>query len=409
MRLGIIGVAVVGMAVLMSTSWGRTSGQEGQRDCTVTVEPGQSVQKAIDEAPEGAVVCLGEGVFMANVVIAKSITLRGLGREQTILRSREPDRPVLFIRQGEIPITVQVERLHITGARSNIPNYYCMQEYESGKGCAIGVIVRGSISLSVRDVRIDNNDLRGLDINGLASVSLQNVLISSNGWEGIAFFSSGSLTLQSVEITDNYAGFFLTDGSARFADVKVHNNRLGSLVTVQAQLTLEDSQISGSQRGLTVAGVAHFRAVRTRFFGNIRGLVVVEAAHVTLERVIIENNIEAGLDLRDSSKTTITKSTVEANGAEPACASVQMLCSGVLVQGEAQVTVQDSIIHANADWGLAAALQQCGYSIDDFSGRVTFLGETHFEGNNTTGNQSGQGNPGDHPFTALPDGQVCLP
>jgi hypothetical protein len=30
-------------------------------------------------------------------------------------------------------------------------------------------------------------------------------------------------------------------------------------------------------------------------------------------------------------------------------------------------------------------------------------------GNNKSGKLNGQGNPGNHPFKDLPDGQVCLP
>lgn len=212
-----------------------------------------------------------------------------------------------------------------------------------------------------------------------------------------------------MEITDNYAGVFLTYGSAHFANVRMHNNRLGSLVTERAQLTLEDAQVSGGQRGLAVAGTAHVRAVRTQFLSNIRGLVVLEAAHVTLEGTTLENNTEVGLEARGSSIVTLAQSAVAANGIGSDCVSLQMLCPGILVQGESQLTVRDSVIRANADWGIAAALKRCGYSDDDFSEHVIFLGETRLEGNNVTGNQNGMGNPGDHPFAHLPDGQVCLP
>lgn len=43
--------------------------------------------------------------------------------------------------------------------------------------------------------------------------------------------------------------------------------------------------------------------------------------------------------------------------------------------------------------------------------RVTFQGNNVIEGNNTSGNQDGMGNPGDHPWNRpeVPDGQVCLP
>jgi sugar/nucleoside kinase (ribokinase family) len=63
------------------------------------------------------------------------------------------------------------------------------------------------------------------------------------------------------------------------------------------------------------------------------------------------------------------------------------------------------------DWGVAAYLKKCGYNMDHFysTGEVTFQGTNVIEGNDTSGNHMVEGNPGNHPFKDLPDGQVCLP
>ncbi len=50
-----------------------------------------------------------------------------------------------------------------------------------------------------------------------------------------------------------------------------------------------------------------------------------------------------------------------------------------------------------------------GFPYDAFTGSVIFEGTNIIEGNNRWGNQKGMGNPGNHPFKGLPDGQVCLP
>ncbi len=73
----------------------------------------------------------------------------------------------------------------------------------------------------------------------------------------------------------------------------------------------------------------------------------------------------------------------------------------------------DSKVLKNADWGVGAFLKQCRYWRDAFTGTVTFEDMTldKIAGNNTTGNQDGMGNPGNHPWNRpdVPDGQVCLP
>ncbi len=62
--------------------------------CTITVQPGESIQEAIDAAPEGATLCLAEGVWEEHITIEKSLTLCGAGAGQTALFGHEVSRGV---------------------------------------------------------------------------------------------------------------------------------------------------------------------------------------------------------------------------------------------------------------------------------------------------------------------------
>lgn len=57
-----------------------------QADCTVTVQPGQSIQSAIDAAPEGAVICLVAGMWEENLTITQSLKLTGHMRGWPVVR-----------------------------------------------------------------------------------------------------------------------------------------------------------------------------------------------------------------------------------------------------------------------------------------------------------------------------------
>lgn len=62
---------------------------QGQSGCTVTVQPSESIQAAIDQAAESAVICLAAGTWQENVKIYKSLTLRGVSHEQTKITGKK--------------------------------------------------------------------------------------------------------------------------------------------------------------------------------------------------------------------------------------------------------------------------------------------------------------------------------
>ncbi len=56
------------------------------------MEQGQSIQKAIDRAPDGARIVIGPGTFKETLAIGKSITLAGAGWDKTIIDAGTPAR-----------------------------------------------------------------------------------------------------------------------------------------------------------------------------------------------------------------------------------------------------------------------------------------------------------------------------
>jgi len=86
-------------------------------ECVVTLQPGESIQEAIDAAEPGAVICLMAGEHSGNVRIDKNLTLRGLGeREETQLVEADNSAPVITIttEEGADQIEVTLENIYIT-------------------------------------------------------------------------------------------------------------------------------------------------------------------------------------------------------------------------------------------------------------------------------------------------------
>ena len=93
MRRG-LRVLLLWAVLLLVLMIGGAAVAEQTPSCTITVQPGESIQAAIDAAPEGAVICLPAGEWQAELRISKSLTLRGAGAERTTIRGKSLDGPV---------------------------------------------------------------------------------------------------------------------------------------------------------------------------------------------------------------------------------------------------------------------------------------------------------------------------
>jgi hypothetical protein len=132
-----------------------------QADCTIMIQPGQSLQKAIDSAPEGAVICLSVGTFEeSSITIYKSLTLQGTGSEKTILKAKDKDKPVIKVGGTS---EIRIEDLAATGAVDSA-----------------GLFIHEKSKVTLIRLNLSNN-LYGLIAVGLVKVSLKECEISNNG------------------------------------------------------------------------------------------------------------------------------------------------------------------------------------------------------------------------------------
>jgi hypothetical protein len=356
------------------------------------VRPGQSIQQAIEQAAAGAVICLSAGTFQENIEIKKSLTLRGTGRERTIIKSKEDGEPVFDLAlidiQTEDEITVVLGRLTVTGAK--------------GASGVVGVRVGGKANVTVSDSQVFDNVYGLLVWMGSATVSLTDSQVSGNGFVGLSVCILVSLvpncfpqvTLQNVTVSGN-GGF--------------------GLVVGQGRVTLQDSQVSGnSTSGLLMGSQAQVSLQGSEVSDNGSFGLKVFGSQVSLTNSTVSGNGLDGLSVGDeaqvTAQVTVEDSFIEGNGTDPNCNRPgDFICNGIEVSGEAHMELRGTTIRNNTGWGVAAFLKQCGYNEDLFAGTVTFEGENTIESNNTSGNHNGKGNPGNHPFKNLPDGQVCLP
>ncbi len=562
-RYGVAASLVLALA-LVSVTGGSESFVQGQ-DCTVTVQPGQSIQRAIDAAKEGAVICLVAGTWEENIEIGKGLTLRGAGREQTKIKGEEERKPVISI-VSDSEITARIEGLtaaeapiasgiEIAGkARVTVTNAQVSGNERSGivmedstqatienniiqenKECGIrsssdkpaqgqgnrlvgngadlcgnlsahlriplvpetsqtklsfpgpyptlqetidalapgGTItiaagehrggltiwkplalkgvgreqvkIEGTVSViseaqgaQIEGVAITSSVFTGLLLGGQVKVTLTNSQVSNNKYDGIWIGDSAQITIAHSLISNNVlhgikvndqaqlfiiansqilknalAGIWMEDSSRATITSSHISDHLGTGIWIDdsAQATITNSQISGSGNGITTMNSAQVAVVNSLLASNGDGINIGGSTKATIADSQVLSNRRTGILMKDLAQAEIRGSIIEGNGTSEHCKGEKLLCSGISVWGESQAKIISSKIVNNADWGVEAYLKQCGYERDYFTGQVVFEGTNTIADNNASGNQTGMGNPGDHPWNRpdIPDGQVCLP
>jgi nitrous oxidase accessory protein NosD len=191
MRRAILIAALLGLVAVSLLSLGISIETGDQPACTVTVQPGQSIQAAIDGAHEGAVVCLAEGTWEESIKIQKSLELHGMGLGRTVIHGSLGGYPTVWIMpiESDQPISAVVEGLEISeGAYGELPAgapLWIMPD---------GISIVGSAEVTIADCTVSNH-ISGIAVfgewysGGAPKVTISATVISKNH-KGIDWWGS---------------------------------------------------------------------------------------------------------------------------------------------------------------------------------------------------------------------------
>lgn len=263
---------VLATLVMAATAAALGSGP-GVPACPVTVGPDQSIQAAIDAAPEGAVICL-EGVWQESLVITKGLTLQAAVADGTsISGGLEGGRPVILVVSDE---EIEVRLLGLTVAVSG--------------------------GLNQTDYRED-----GIRVEGRAKVVIEDCTIFGNTCDGVHLEDEGQAVIENTRIFSNEG--------------------IGISVTDSACVTVIESQIAGNRNGGVVLrgadqGVIRGCSIQWNWIG---GIAVAESAAAEIDGCQLEGNGQWGIVLGEAAQATIVDNIIVGHGAygvvlaEPPC------------------------------------------------------------------------------------------
>lgn len=289
---------------------------QGQPPCTLTVQPGESIQAVIDQAKPGAVICLEGAVWNENLTIAKSMTLRGVGPGRPRISGVRDGYPVINI-QGEYEIEVAIENLLITEARGE----KCAVKGPQGI-CPYGIQARGWVKVTIQNTVVSDHSM-GIWVTDDAQATIISSTFSRNRWHGIAVDGFAQVVLTNTTVFDNNGDGLLVGGSAQviISDAQVSGNSIdGFMVGDSAKVTIENSTISDNQTGLYVWNLAR----------------------VSITACTISDNKEGGLIARELAAVSLTNSNFSRNGI------------GLKVSGSVIVNLSNSTVSQNRGYGIYA-------------------------------------------------------
>lgn len=441
---------------------------QAQSDCSLNFGPGAALQPVLNNAPEGAVICLARGSYFGPLLISKSVTLRGApadaqGKLGTLFQAfqasqpNQPSRPILIV-SGPNEMTVNLENLSIADSKDSVglaiahgKTIVNLRNSEIVRQGNNGIVIDGAVKLNIINSRIADNLVYGILMLGSAEVTLTDSIVSGHKQGGVIAFEAAHLILNNSQLTKNAPyGAAITDsasatvrqsvisenaefgfsvnelGSALIEDSRViDNRRIGLIATGNAELrvhrTLVSNQgefgiiandttglfIAGSvisrnrQIGILVQHSAQLQMSDTQVMDNVQwdtasqrrssvGIFLNNTAIATLSNTTITGNGFYGLALFEAAQAEIKSSEIANNGADPLCANVQAVCTGVLLRAKPQLKLTDTKITNNTDWGIAALLKKCGFTEDAYDGLVNLEGVNTFQGNNQSGRHQGE-------------------
>ena len=382
-------------------SAGAQDSTQAEEGCTIVVQADESLQTAVEQAPEGAVLCLSDGTWDETLFIRKSLTLQGMGAgrsnakairissEERILvrvkgiRLYGPERSAVLEARG----AAGVELLDLVissgedgqgiylrdSARATIINS------EITKNKQEGILLEDSAQAAIFDSEISENNRFGIQLNDSSQVSLVNVIVWKNRG-GIHLTRASQATLATSRILGSYyeGGIVLEDSAqASVTGLVIYENDDGGLILQDsAQATLFDSEIFRNEVGILLLDTS-----RAIFSSSASGITT------------IYENISNGVVIQDEARADLTNLKVLRN-----------FGNGVLLQESAGVTIERTEIKSNWGYGVALYQQPCFDTDDIFQGRV--FGKDNFipGPDEVFGNEDGAVCPPELEFLRTPEG-----
>lgn len=232
-----------------------------QKECSIFVYPNESIQKAIDEARDGDVICLPPGIWKErNITINKPLTLRGIGPGETIIKWRQEGEeltdPIVILEPQ-----ILIENVSIISGKFDRVVLENLKFEDHKHGAFLGAMIHSkNSSVLINKITISRDEHgTGLLINGFNSVTVResNIfgadtgieLLSSDDIELIPLLV-GEVIVVDSRIMNNGIGIQNKIGNLKVLGSNISNNGVGIINSHRLQIF--NSTISANGNGIII-------------------------------------------------------------------------------------------------------------------------------------------------------------
>ncbi|HKI17836.1 MAG TPA: M56 family metallopeptidase [Isosphaeraceae bacterium] len=319
----------------------------------IVVAAGQSVQEAIDKAPEGATIRLTAGAFKESITITKSLTLQGVGYEKTTIG---PDSTALLTQQKKDDFFAALEATSEPEERARIAVAFVNRRLpptlaiKNTKGVLLrGIRFRGpatgdfpgvlsSKSLvsfvnatgSMRECAVVGPFMDGVRILDGSDVQIENSLVAALWGTGVAVGPGTKLRMCDSDVRNCYhrCVTLLTD-QATIERCRISGSAWHGIRYDDCSPKILNNHIFGNARsGIYASGQTSATVVGNVFWRNEMDAMSCWFNNAdTIEHNTIIGNLREGIAVVGASKPTLSRNIFAQN-------PVAVICSKVASRGQ---------------------------------------------------------------------------
>ncbi|HHY71743.1 MAG TPA: nitrous oxide reductase family maturation protein NosD [Bacillus bacterium] len=311
LRVVLLFFSIIGLVIVINPNVKAEKLTSNVERAQITVKPGSSIQEAINDADEGAIIFVEKGQYNGKLIIDKSIQLKG---EEDAIIAGDGKGHVIEVKADNVTIDNFI--IEKSGKNDTIAGIWVESSNNLIENNIIKEVHYGIYVHKGQQNRLVNNEITGYDGhfsargNGVHLFYAEDTLLQGNHiqqvQDGIYFDFAKDSTLKENYVEGSRYGYHVMYAKKGLLTENVSTKNITGLMIMDA----EDFQITGNTitenldyrgHGVLIFDSDKIELINNRVTFNNTGLSLQDARDCKIEGNIFAGNY-VGLDLKDKNE-----------------------------------------------------------------------------------------------------------